>query len=282
MVIQSNCFAAWNYGRDVGETVNLDVQRTFYLHFLVNCMGMYCQLLFFPPTGDLVLHFINSLERPQSFQKELLRLFKFSCRKKAAVLVQPEPECSPPFCKVPIFGRGPIATMWWSLASRHEKGLVTSRNFFHGCRWGWLGFPSHVEVSIFGILPNSLANPQTIAGSQWKIRLCRENRYQFQILGCLLYLLFECCLHIYIYFISILVRNCWSVFYHDAVKFWTFNPNTEPQQLGLDLVDPPVVERRTSQRYQRDSNVFGSGEAHGSIWGLDMSGFCISRNLGTR
>lgn len=212
MVIQSNCFAAWNYGRDVGETVNLDVQRTFYLHFLVNCMGMYCQLLFFPPTGDLVLHFINSLERPQSFQKELLRLFKFSCRKKAAVLVQPEPECSPPFCKVPIFGRGPIATMWWSLASRHEKGLVTSRNFFHGCRWGWLGFPSHVEVSIFGILPNSLANPQTIAGSQWKIRLCRENRYQFQILGCLLYLLFECCLHIYIYisylFLSVIAGQC--------------------------------------------------------------------------
>lgn len=105
MVIQSNCFAAWNCGRDVGETVNLDVQMTFYLHFLVNCMGMYCQLLFFPPTGDLVLHFINSLERPQSFQKELLRLWKNSCRKKAAVLVQPEPECSPPFCKVPIFER---------------------------------------------------------------------------------------------------------------------------------------------------------------------------------
>ena len=136
-----------------------------------------------------------------------------------------------PFCEVPIFERTLLQCD--RLASRHEKGLVSLSDFFSRLSLGAAGFPSHVEVFIFGILPNStVANPQTIAGSQWKIRLCRENHYQFQILGCLLYLLFECCLHIYIYFISILVRNCWSVFYHDAVKFWTFNPNTEPQQLG--------------------------------------------------
>lgn len=110
MVIQSNCFAAWNYGRDVGETVNLDVQRTFYLHFLVNCMGMYCQLLFFPPTGDLVLHFINSLERPQSFLRTVAA-FQTHVGKRRQKMVQPEPECSPPFCEVPIFERT-LLPMW--------------------------------------------------------------------------------------------------------------------------------------------------------------------------
>lgn len=58
IAIQSNCFAAWNYGRDVGEAINLDLWMPFYVHFLVNCIDMYYELLMFfsPPTGDLVAH----------------------------------------------------------------------------------------------------------------------------------------------------------------------------------------------------------------------------------
>ena len=203
MVIQSNCFAAWNYGRDVGETVNLDVQRTFYLHFLVNCMGMYCQLLFFPPTGDLVLHFINSLERPQSFQKELLRLWKNSCRKKAEKNGATRTRMQPTFLR---------STNLWSRTLLQcddpsppamKKGLVTSRNFFSRLSLGAAGFPSHVEVSIFGILPNStVANPQTIAGSQWKIRLCRENHYPSKFWdACCICCSSVACIYIYIFHI---------------------------------------------------------------------------------
>lgn len=192
--------------------------------------------------------------------------------------MQPEPECSPPFCKVPIFGPSDPATMWCPSPPAMKRVWLVCRIFFHGCRWVWAGFPSHVEVSIFGILPNSLANPQT--RSQWKIRLCRENHYPSKFWdACCICCSSVACIYIYISYLF-LSAFCWSVFYHDAVKFWTFNPNTEPQQLlfGLDLVDPTVVERRTSQRYQRDSGFWVWRSAwvdmrSGYVWILYFSQF---------
>lgn len=217
MVIQSNCFAAWNYGRDVGETVNLDVQRTFYLHFLVNCMGMYCQLLFFPPTGDLVLHFINSLERPQSFQKELLRLWKNSwCGKRRQFWCNQNQNAAHLFAKYQSLDPRTLLQCDDASPPAMKRVWLPVGFFFHGCRWGLQGFPSHVEVSIFGILPNStVANPQTIAGSQWKIRLCRENHYPSKFWdACCICCSSVACIYIYISYLF-LSAFCWSVFYHD-------------------------------------------------------------------